>query len=251
MPQPFEAVRERLLRAGIPPRCARRYVTELREHLEDLTERERAAGREAGQAAERARTLLGSDALLAQAMMDHGAPRALAARAPCAVFAVLPVVLLVAALKAATALMIHALWPVRGLAPSAMPETYRAFIASMSFIMNDLWGLLLAAGCVAVAVRQRLTSSWMWVGIGLIAMFSAMLGFHVNVLPPHDGQPGSVIYSAAAIVYVHGRASLTASLAAAALHAALLFGLTAAAYLALQLYHRSPRPFAGPSMSAR
>lgn len=42
MPLPFEAVRERLLRAGVTPRYANRYVTELREHLADLTERERA-----------------------------------------------------------------------------------------------------------------------------------------------------------------------------------------------------------------
>jgi hypothetical protein len=39
MHQPFESVRELLLRAGIAPRHARRYVTELREHLADLATR--------------------------------------------------------------------------------------------------------------------------------------------------------------------------------------------------------------------
>jgi hypothetical protein len=42
MSLPFETVREQLLRARVTPRYANRYVTELREHLADLIERERA-----------------------------------------------------------------------------------------------------------------------------------------------------------------------------------------------------------------
>ena len=243
MAPPFETVRERLLRAGFAPRRAKRYVTELREHLSDLTERERARGLGTEQAARRARELLGSDTLLAQAMIERGAPCALAVRAPWVVFAVWPVLFMLIALRADTALMIHVLWPVRGLAPSAMPEGYRILIGSMSFISNDLLGALVAAGCVAVALRQRLASSWLWVGMGLIAMFSAMLGFHMHVLPPQEGEPGGALYSAAAIVYVNGRISLAATLATAVLHAAMLFVVSAALYLLLRKrYGPSPLP---------
>ena len=65
----FENVREQLLLAGIAPRHARRYVTELREHLADLVAQERATGLEVAPAEERARSLLGSDAQLAEAMI--------------------------------------------------------------------------------------------------------------------------------------------------------------------------------------
>src|SRR5690349_17785120 len=95
MQRPFESVREQLLRAGFAPRQARRYVTELQEHLADLTSQQRESGLDAEAAAERARRLLGSDAQLARAMIERGGPRSLAARAPWSVFAVLVPLLLV------------------------------------------------------------------------------------------------------------------------------------------------------------
>ena len=94
MSLPLENVRDRLLRAGVAPRFAGRYVIELREHLADLTERERKAGLDAAAASERARELLGTDTQLTQAMIET-APRTLAARAPWAVFGLLPLVGLV------------------------------------------------------------------------------------------------------------------------------------------------------------
>ena len=41
---PFDAVAETLLKGGIAPRRVRRYVRELDEHLDDLTEQQRAVG---------------------------------------------------------------------------------------------------------------------------------------------------------------------------------------------------------------
>ena len=69
MSKPFENVREQLLKAGIAAGHVNRYVVELREHLADLTSRERANG--AGDAAARARTIMGSDAQLVQAPEDR------------------------------------------------------------------------------------------------------------------------------------------------------------------------------------
>ena len=57
MSQQFEHVREQLLRAGISPRHVRRYVIELREHLADLSARERDAGHDTPTATERARAV--------------------------------------------------------------------------------------------------------------------------------------------------------------------------------------------------
>lgn len=67
MSLPFEHVRVRLLRAGVPPRLVGRYIIELREHLADLTERECKAGLDATAASKRARELLGTVILEFQA----------------------------------------------------------------------------------------------------------------------------------------------------------------------------------------
>jgi hypothetical protein len=57
----FDALKERLLRAGIGPRRVRRYLAELTDHLAELTAQEEAAGDRPAEAATRARILLGSD----------------------------------------------------------------------------------------------------------------------------------------------------------------------------------------------
>lgn len=235
MPQPFEAIREQLLRAGVTPRYASRYVTELREHLADLIERECASGLGIGRATERALRLMGSDADLARATIERGAPRSLAARAPWATFVILPVGLWMAVFAADIVSMMHLLWPVRGLAPSDIPESYRMLIALGIFITRYLIGALLAAGCIALAVRQRLASGWIWVGLSLIALLTGIFGVYMHVLPSQSGHTAGAVYSMTALVYLRGRVELTATLGAWALHAGLLFAMAAAAYHTLRV----------------
>lgn len=52
---PFEALRERLLTAGIAPRHVRRYLAELNDHLDDRTQAQRDAGYDTEDAKIRAR----------------------------------------------------------------------------------------------------------------------------------------------------------------------------------------------------
>jgi hypothetical protein len=234
---PFEIVREQLLRAGIAPRHASRYVTELREHLADLTAQERAAGLADAEAQQRARSLLGSDAQLAETMI-RTAPRSLAARAPWAVFTILPVVLLVLAMIIAGNSMMQLLLPVRDLAPTAMPAGYQGLIATASFVTGYLVGPLLACTCIAVALRQRLASRWLWVGLVLIALISGPLGFQMHA----HGSGGSAHFSAARIVYQHGRPDLAATLGAALLRALILFAVAAIAYRVLRQRLRLAQP---------
>jgi hypothetical protein len=233
MPLPFENVREQLLLAGMAPRHARRYVTELREHLTDLAAQERAAGRDAREAKERALAFMGSDTQLIQAVLDQGTPRSLAARAPWSVFTVLPVVLLVAAIVVTNISMMKLLWPVRGLATAELLAGYGSLIAAVSFFTSYLLGPLLAAGCIAIALRQRLASRWLWIGLALIALVSGPLGFHMHVIPSEGGGPGGTVFSAAGFVYQHGRVDLAGSLGVAVLRAAVLFVVSVVAYRVL------------------
>lgn len=234
MQRAFESLREQLLRAGFAPRLVRRHVTELQEHLADITAAQRESGLDAGVAAGHARRLLGSDAQLARAMIQSGAPRSLAARAPWSVFAVLLPLLLVLITAVTNVAMFRLLWPLRALPPADMPAAYATLIAVVSFTSCYLVGPVLAAACMAVALRQRLESGWMWTGLAMLAAFSAMFGFHVHVVPSADGGSAGRFFSAIATEYRDGYADPAATLRTAALRAAALFAVAAAAYLLLK-----------------
>ena len=227
MPLPFESVREQLLRAGIAPRHATRYVTELREHLADLTARERGSGVDATTAAERARALLGTDAQLAQTMIDK-TPRSLVSRAPWAMLVLLPVVALIGVLGILVNAMFHLLQPAHLAWPGGVPNTYTGLIAAASLVANYLLGPALAAGCIALALRQRISTAWVWIGFTLIAVLSGLLGFHMNTAPS-----GAVVtFSVVPAVVVNGRASFDVAMVIA--RAVVLFTIAAVAYRTLK-----------------
>jgi len=233
MSQPFESVCDQLLRAGIAPRHVRRYVVELREHLADLTARERSSGLDASVADARARAVLGTDAQLVQTMIDR-TPRSWASRAPWAMFALLPVLILVTVVATIAGSMMHLLGPVHAAWPGGVPNSYTGPISAASVVADYLLGPVIAAGCIALALRQRLTSRWVWIGLGLVALFSGMFGFYMNVLPPHGGFPGGAVFSALPNVMVDGHWSTAATLALVALRAGILFVAAGIAYGAMR-----------------
>jgi hypothetical protein len=233
VPLSLERVREQLLRAGISPREANRYVGELREHLADLTERERRAGLDGKAAADRARDLLGSEAQLVQAMIEK-TPRSLSARAPWAVFTLLPVLALFVAILAIDMSMMRLLGPVQATWRAGGPHTYLGIAKAVSFATNYLLGPLFVAACIALALRQRLSSQWFWIGMGLIAVLSGLFGFHINVFPLADGRLTNTSFSAAPVVFVDGRVSPAATLSLVALRAAVLFIVAALAFRSLR-----------------
>ncbi|WP_348268344.1 permease prefix domain 1-containing protein [Edaphobacter paludis] len=97
MTKPFHELRERLLEAGIAPRHVRRYLTELTDHLTDLTEEEERAGRSRADAESAALLRLGGIENLAKAMIEQRQFQSWSARAPWATFSVAPLLLLAGA----------------------------------------------------------------------------------------------------------------------------------------------------------
>jgi hypothetical protein len=65
----FESLRLELLRRGVAPTYVERTILELGEHLDDLEQAARAAGLNAAEAAERAHATLGSERLIAAAVL--------------------------------------------------------------------------------------------------------------------------------------------------------------------------------------
>ncbi len=226
-------MREQLLRAGVAPHYARRYVTELREHLADLEEREHKAGLDAASAFARAHELLGTESLLSQAAIET-APRSLAALAPWAVFGILPARAFICLFATIIYYIVRVLGPAHASWPGGEPNSYTGLISSASIVTNYLLGPACVAGTIPIALRQRLLSGWVWLGLGLTAFLSGVLGFHMTILPPIGETPRGAVFSAVPAVYINGQLSGSATFTMVTARAATLFSAAGLAYHLLQ-----------------
>jgi hypothetical protein len=177
MPQPrFERLRERLLRAGIAPRHVRRYVAELRDHLDDLVRDEIACGAMPGEAYANARARLGNDNDLANVMLARPGTRSLAARFPWAVFGIVPAASVFAAVFAAVLIEVmifnalHALVPHP---PAGAREMLISVMAVWNWLATTAAPLAIAAVLCAIGLRQRMQSTWIFAGIAIACCLGA------------------------------------------------------------------------------
>jgi hypothetical protein len=180
----FEALRERLLRGGIAPWRVKRYLAELRDHLEDLTAKEVAAGYEPNEAVLRAQALLGNEAELAEGWLNQPKLKSFTARAPWAVFGLLPPLAAILVFVAPTLALI-AIAKTHGMMmghPAPAPEWFRQLAAFVTLTSNLLLPMLLAALLAFIATRQRLSVLWPLVGTALIALMGIQL--HVSFPAP-------------------------------------------------------------------
>jgi hypothetical protein len=184
----FDALRESLLKGGIAPRHVRRYMAELSEHLDDLIAQQRKAGFDAEDAAIRARAKLGSDTELAYAMLEQKQFRSLAARAPWAVFGLLPPIAAMAAffaLMVPLVLIAHAYGMVTHHGISA-PHWFRLLVETVFLFGNFTLAPLLTLAFTMSATRQRLWPGWPLLAVLLIAL----LDMHLQADFPAPGVRG-------------------------------------------------------------
>ena len=185
-------VKERLLREGVAPRHVNRYVMEMRDHLTDVIQRETQAGLAPPAARAKAMTLLGTESQLVQAMLDRGPQRALAARAPGVAFGLLPIVLMLALTISLGMLSMGWFNPYRDTPLADLPAGIRTLSVAVTALGSYGIGLLLVLGCVVMAVRQRLTSRWVWAGLALVALACGAIGVHVDLLTTVNGAAGGI-----------------------------------------------------------
>lgn len=188
---PFEALKEKLLKGGIAPRRVRRYLGELDDHLAELTQAELAAGTPPGEAAARARTLLGSDSELAAAWLAQPLVKSLTARAPWAVFILAPPFVLLMAFLVPTLSLVLIGRSFGFVGPHHIdaPHWFRQATAILTIAINLLLPGLLAVLLTSIAVRQRLSATWPLIGITLIAL----MGMQTHVSFPAPGQSSGSI----------------------------------------------------------
>ncbi len=115
-----------------------------------------------------------------------------------------------------------------------MPGHYRTIVDVAIFIANNLIAVMVAAGSMVIAIRQRVTSGWVWVGLASVALLSGIAGIHVHDVPPYGAFRAGSSFSLINLAYVDGHPSLSATITAVALRATTLFAITAATYYALR-----------------
>lgn len=184
MPDPLAVLRERLLRAGVRPRMVGRYVSELREHLDDLTLELEAEGFLAEDARQRAYSRLGSIDTLAMPMISDRRFHSWAARTPWAVFVLAPIVgygLIVALLTLALASVV-----LPGAAPGWFGIAGRAagLFSSLVLPLGAAWLLTFTA------LRQRSRPLWPLLGIVLTIAIATMTRLQIQT--PNASRAGEI-----------------------------------------------------------
>ena len=256
----FDALRERLLAAGVKPSRVRRYLAELADHYEDLLAEEEESGKQGGIARAAALARLGSADDLAEAMMSQSRFRSLAARAPWALFPGGAALGLAAGYGLTTLLMLGAVksfsLPVGAhlMPPAWLPPIADAVFGFDRYLLPVLLGWLM----MAVALRQRLPARWPVAAMGCLSLLGAGLyccadwpseptvwSFHVGSLldgqaqssPAAYAMHASVSFLAGLLPYLALRRRLRASLAGLAV-TGLLAGCSSTPPTAEELIHR-------------
>ena len=192
----FDALRERLLRAGIAPRRVRRYVSELCDHFDDLVREETANGAARNAAEIRARTRIGNDDDLAAVMLARPDLRSLAARHPWAVFGLSPFAMVLAAIVLCLAIEFGIFRVVHGMVPHPTVAQREAFVFAIA-IWNTL-ATFVAPAAIAVVLcivglRQRMPAIWIFAGIAIACFFGAFQEIHWS----DDGRHGELSFGTA------------------------------------------------------
>lgn len=194
MPKPFNELRERLLKSGVAPRHVRRYISELADHLADLTTEEERNGRSRADAESAALHRLGGMDDLAQAMIEHRQFQSWSSRAPWAAFGLAPLLFLAASWCVAL-LILWSGWNIF-LPGSDTPFVRIDGLAIVYFGVGRLifFGapILISWGIGMVAIRQRLKPVWPAAGLLLIALIGGTL--KVGVMRPDAGSRVGHIY---------------------------------------------------------
>jgi hypothetical protein len=196
MPKPFHELREQLLRAGVAPRHVRRYLAELADHFADLRAEEDRPGRSPADAEAAATARLGSMDNLAKAMIEQRQFQSWCARAPWAMFSIAPALIL----AAAWAVALFILWSgwnifLPGAATPFGTGHYRLFdLANLYFQTGKeiyfFAPVLVSWGMVALAIRQRMKTRWLAVGMLLVALAAGT----AHVFAGRTAVPGGVAH---------------------------------------------------------
>jgi hypothetical protein len=163
-------LRERLLRGGIAPASAERYLAELTDHFDDLVDEMIAAGCSPADARVAALDRLGDPDTLAQPMLFNPRFQSRACRHPVLAYLALPLVLQVAVVVVLATLLVIA--GRNGLALEG--------IGAATSLLLLLAPLALGWSVAATALRRRARLVWPLLGMLVTLLVGAALRLHVG-----------------------------------------------------------------------
>jgi hypothetical protein len=182
----FVDLTERLLRAGIAARHARRAVQELREHYADVVQELRAAGMSPAEIEAQAAQRLGSDQDFVSHMLERPELRSWAYRRPFVAFTLLPILAFIIVFVLSVALLIAAFesaehW--RTTLPASTTAALR-WVGGALFV-HALWvaPVLVGAASCFVAARQRVPARWAISGAMVLGLLAASMTGHLEASP--------------------------------------------------------------------
>jgi hypothetical protein len=190
MANPFNELRERLLRAGVAPRHVRRYLTELADHLADLRAEEERAGRSRADAESSALVRLGGMDDLFKAMIEQRQFQSWCVRAPWVAFGLAPIFLLAGAYFVAC-LILWSGWKVflpGTNTPFVQLDGFAIFYFGVGRLIYFGAPIVVGWGIGVIAARQRSREVWPTIGLVLIAL----IGCTARVRASHPAFPGGV-----------------------------------------------------------
>ena len=172
----FDPLWRRLLAGGVRRRSARRYLAELKDHLDDLIAEERRAVRDPHEAETQALRRLGSFEMLADAMIERREFQAWGRKAPVTVYLIAPVLALASFTILVVAGVVVAVKQTRSAtSPGAVPEWLSEFATGMMFFSHAILPVLLGWVLGAIAVRSRSAPLWPVCGIVALAALDSLL----------------------------------------------------------------------------
>lgn len=177
MPKPFNELRERLLKSGVAPRHVRRYLSELADHLTDLTAEEERSGRSRADAESAALRRLGTMDDLAKAITEQRQFQSWSVRTPWAAFGLAPLLFLAASWCVAL-LILWSGWRVflpGADSPFVRLHGFAIFYFGVGRLIFFSAPVLIDCGIAMVTIRQRLKPVWPAAGLALIALIGGTL----------------------------------------------------------------------------
>ncbi|MBS0363291.1 MAG: hypothetical protein JSR98_18095 [Proteobacteria bacterium] len=189
----FDPLFRRLLDGGVRRRPARRYLAELKDHLDDLIAEERRAMSDPREAETRALSRLGSFDMLAEAMIERREFQTWGHRAPVATYLIAPAVGLAGVTVLTVVGVVMTVKQVHAPGAGPVPASVAEFAAGMMFFANVLLPVLLAWGLGLAAIRNR--SAWLWPACGIVALAALGSVFHVSLTLPTAMTKGEVAIS--------------------------------------------------------
>jgi len=180
----FARFKERLLRGGVAPRHVRRLIAELADHYDDVLRDEIDKGMSAEAARNAAWARMGTEADVIGSILARPELQSLPARFPRLVFGLGPFALWIAAIVASgygLMLVFHVLRTVGLLPPSGTPEPtwLHGPAYAACFFYAHILPLMIGAGVMVAAARQRIAPLWPMLGAGVISLIAALISIDV------------------------------------------------------------------------